>query len=254
MRRADRLFQIVQLLRGRRLSTAAYLAEQLQVSMRTIYRDVQDLSLTGMPIEGEAGVGYRLRPEFDLPPLMFTFEEIEALVAGSRMIQSWGSPGLSRAAELALAKIAAALPAARRVELERTRLYAPRFAGAEGRAHERSLDALREAIAARRIARIDYIDERGVDSQRRVWPLALAFWGGTWSVAAWCELRSDFRNFRLDRITALVVESDRYSDAAGRRFEDYLRSVNDQGKAVGGTVALKSGGRRARVARSKASA
>jgi predicted DNA-binding transcriptional regulator YafY len=175
MRRADRLFQIVQLLRGRRLTTAAQLAGQLQVSLRTIYRDVQDLSLTGVPIEGEAGVGYRLRPEFDLPPLMFSFDEIEALVVGSRMIQSWGSPGLSRAAELALAKIAAALPAARRIELERSRLYAPKFG--QDRGHEKALDSLREAIVARRITRIDYIDELGRRSTRRLWPLALAFRG-----------------------------------------------------------------------------
>lgn len=221
MRRADRLFQIVQLLRGRRLSTAAYLAEQLQVSMRTVYRDVQDLSLTGVPIEGEAGVGYRLRPEFDLPPLMFTFDEIEALVAGSRMIQSWGSPGLSRAAELALAKIAAALPAARRVELERTRLYAPKFGATRG--HEQSLDTLREAVTGRRLAQIDYIDERGRGSSRRVRPLALAFWGGRWTLAAWCETRGDFRNFRLDRIVTLAVGEDRFEDEAGRRFEDFLR-------------------------------
>jgi predicted DNA-binding transcriptional regulator YafY len=182
MRRADRLFQIVQLLRGRRLTTAAQLAGQLQVSLRTIYRDVQDLSLTGVPIEGEAGVGYRLRPEFDLPPLMFSFDEIEALVVGSRMIQSWGSPGLSRAAELALAKIAAALPAARRIELERSRLYAPKFG--QERGHEKTLDSLREAIAARRITCIDYIDEQGRSSTRRLWPLALAFWGGGWTLSA----------------------------------------------------------------------
>ncbi len=251
MRRADRLFQIVQLLRGRRLTTAAYLAEQLQVSMRTVYRDVQDLSLTGVPIEGEAGVGYRLRPEFDLPPLMFTFDEIEALVAGTRMIQSWGSPGLSRAAELALAKIAAALPLARRAELERTRLYAPKFCA--GRGHEQSLDTLRDAIAARQIVQIDYIDEHGRGSRRRIWPLALAFWGGTWSVAAWCELRTGFRNFRLDRITVLAITREAYPDTAGHRFEDYLRATQVQGSTVA-TVARKSGGRRARVARSKVSA
>src|SRR5580658_7583722 len=125
MRRADRLFQIVQYLRGRRLTTAAQLAGWLQVSERTVYRDIRDLSISGIPVEGEAGVGYRLRPGFDLPPIMFTLDEVEALVAGARVIETWGGPALGGHARSAISKIALALPAARREEIERTRLFAP---------------------------------------------------------------------------------------------------------------------------------
>jgi len=181
MRRADRLFQIVQYLRGRRLTTAAQLAEWLQVSQRTVYRDIQDLERSGVPIEGETGVGYRLRPEFDLPPLMFTYEEVEALVAGARMIGSWGSPQLKQAAELALAKIAAALPEPRRIELERTRLYAMSYADP---AVGDVLDTLRHVIAGRVVTLLDYKDAAAKPSTRHVWPLGLYFWGNTWSLAA----------------------------------------------------------------------
>src|SRR5882757_596541 len=127
MRRADRLFQIVQFLRGRRLTTAAFLAGRLGVSLRTVYRDVRDLSLSGVPIEGEAGVGYRLRAGFEVPPLMFTLDEIESLAVGARMVEAWGGPVLAESARTAMEKIVAALPTERRSAVERTRLYAPGF-------------------------------------------------------------------------------------------------------------------------------
>ena len=231
MRRADRLFQIVQYLRGRRLTTAAQLAEWLQVSQRTVYRDIQDLERTGVPVEGEAGVGYRLRPEFDLPPLMFTFAEIEALVAGARMIGSWGSPELRQASELALAKIAAALPEHRRIELERTRLYALNFADDSGKDRDGDvLDTLRHVIAGRMVTLLDYSDAAGKPSTRNVWPLGLYFWGHVWSLAAWCELRQDFRNFRLDRIVGAFSTERQYADQAGRRLEDFVRAMRAKPK------------------------
>src|SRR5271157_4077541 len=127
MRRADRLFQIVQYLRGRRLTTAAQLASRLSVSERTVYRDIRDLGLSGVPVEGEAGVGYRLSKGFDLPPIMFSFDEVEALVAGARMIQAWGGPALAASSRSAVAKIALALPPERRESVENTRLFAPQF-------------------------------------------------------------------------------------------------------------------------------
>ena len=227
MRRADRLFQIVQYLRGRRLTTAAQLAEWLQVSQRTVYRDIQDLERSGVPIEGEAGVGYRLRPEFDLPPLMFTYEEVEALVAGARMIGSWGSPQLKQAAELALAKIAAALPEPRRIELERTRLYAMSYADP---AVGDVLDTLRHVIAGRVVTLLDYKDAASQPSTRHVWPLGLYFWGNVWSLAAWCELRKDFRNFRLDRIAGAFSSERQYPDQAGYRLEDFVRAMRSEEK------------------------
>ena len=147
MRRADRLFQLVQYLRGRRLTTAAQLAERLEVSIRTIYRDIRDLSLAGVPIEGEAGVGYRLRHDYELPPLSFDAIELEALALGARLAQSWAGPQLARAAELALAKIAQAMPTDKRIAMERSPLFAPRF-GEQG--HDAMIDRLRAAIDAHR--------------------------------------------------------------------------------------------------------
>src|SRR5690606_36073710 len=127
MRRADRLFQIIQFMQGRRLVTARQLAERLEVSERTIYRDVQDLVLSGVPIDGEAGVGYVLRGGFHLPPLMFTPRAMEALVVGARMIDAWGGDKLAAAAKDALAKIDAVLPPKLKAEPEKPRIFAPAF-------------------------------------------------------------------------------------------------------------------------------
>ena len=223
MRRADRLFAIVAHLRGRRLTTAAQLARWLEVSERTIYRDVADLGASGVPVDGEAGVGYRIRAGFDLPPLMFSFDEIDALVIGARFVESWGGPGLAGGARSALAKIAAALPADKRIALERSRLFAPGFF-IDPQPGER-LDALRRAIADARYSDLDYKDAEGRSTQRRVRPLGLYFWGDAWTLAAWCELRGDFRNFRLDRIAAVRAAEERYPDEAGKRLEDYLRKM-----------------------------
>jgi predicted DNA-binding transcriptional regulator YafY len=226
MRRADRLFSIVQHLRGRRLTTAAQLARWLEVSERTIYRDIADLCASGVPIDGEAGVGYRIRAGFDLPPLMFSFDEIDALVIGARFVESWGGPGLASGARSALAKIAAALPSDKRIALERTSLFAPGFF-IDPKPGER-LDALRRAIGERRFADLDYKDTEGRPTQRRVRPLGLYFWGDAWTLGAWCEMRRDFRNFRLDRIGAVTVADARYPDEPGRRLEDYVRRMQGE--------------------------
>jgi len=224
MRRADRLFDIVHHLRGRRLTTAAQLAGWLEVSERTIYRDMADLLASGIPIEGEAGVGYRLHPDFDLPPLMFNHNEIEALVIGARMVEAWGGPTLALGARSALAKIAAALPRDKRTVVESTRLYSPDFfinpqMGAQ-------MDVLRRAIDSHCYVRLDYRDAGERVSQRRVRPLGLFFWGGAWTLGAWCELRGDFRNFRLDRVLDSLIETARCPDEAGRRLADYLRAMS----------------------------
>ncbi|MFM2400390.1 MAG: hypothetical protein RL341_2547 [Pseudomonadota bacterium] len=223
MRRADRLFEIVQYLRGRRLTTAAQLAGWLEVSERTVYRDIADLLASGVPIEGEAGVGYRLNASYDLPPLMFSYDEIEALVAGARMVTAWSSPALAKAAELALAKIASALPRDKRVVLERTPLYSPDFF-IDKVVGER-LDVMRDAIRNHRVLHLDYEDMRALRSQRDVRPLACAFWGGTWSLAAWCELREGFRTFRLDRIRGIEETARQFGDEPGKTWPDYQRMM-----------------------------
>ena len=159
MRRAERLFQIVQLIRGRRLSTARFLAERLEVSERTVYRDVADLLAQGVPIEGEAGVGYRMRAGFDLPPLMFTTDEAQALVAAVRLAQPRLDTALAAQAEGALSKILAVLPAAARAAAESLAIYAPPV-GPDAATRER-LQALREAAEARRVVRLRYLDLKG---------------------------------------------------------------------------------------------
>jgi predicted DNA-binding transcriptional regulator YafY len=218
MRRADRLFQIVQFLRSRRLTTAQWLAERLQVSVRTIYRDIQDLSLSGVPLEGEAGVGYVLRQPMDLPPLMFEREEIEALVVGARMVNAWADPDLQRAAESALAKIHGVLPSALRNELNGNRLFAPEV----NIYPVHWLGQLRQAIRQRRKLQLSYRDESGQTSLRCIWPLGLFFCGQTWTLCSWCELRNDFRNFRIDRVASLDDLDETYQPEPGQRLEDYL--------------------------------
>jgi predicted DNA-binding transcriptional regulator YafY len=224
MRRADRLFQIVQYLRGRRLVTARQLAERLEISERTVYRDIRDLTLSGVPIEGEAGVGYVLRRGADIPPLMFTREEIEALVVGARMVKTWGGRALSDAARQALAKIEAVLPNDLRQEIDRSRLYALNLRASARMAD--SLDLVRLAINARKKLSFDYTREDGELSSRTVRPLALYFWGPVWTLAAWCEWREAFRNFRVDRM-ANIVQRAAFNDEPGKTLADFVRRIEE---------------------------
>lgn len=203
MRKAERLFQIMTLLRSRRsVTTAAYLAETLQVSERTVYRDMQALSLSGVPIESEAGVGYRLKSGFSIPPLMFEADELEALLLGVRMVQGWSGPQLGAAADRALQKIQAVLPDAlhKTYVQEPEWLLVPDFNRDLSSPHS---DDIRESIKTHQVLAVNYRDEAGGDSERSVWPLGLVFWGRVWTLVAWCELRQDYRMFRLDRIQSL---------------------------------------------------
>jgi predicted DNA-binding transcriptional regulator YafY len=221
MRRADRLFQIVQQLRGRRLTTARHLADKLGVSERTIYRDIRDLTLSGVPIEGEAGVGYVLRRGFDIPPLMFDRDEIEALVVGARMVQAWGGVKLAEAAREALVKIETALPADLKREINRSRLFA--LDVRSGPALQAALDQVRQGINERHKIVCSYRREDGQASRRVLQPLGLYFWGSVWTLAAWCELRQDFRSFRVDRMSEIRVLDDVFEEEPGRTLEDFLR-------------------------------
>lgn len=222
MRRADRLFQILQLLRARRVATAAYLARELEVSKRTIYRDVADLTASGVPITGEAGVGYALARGFDLPPLMFDAEEIGALVLGARMVQAFGDEGLAARARSVLTKVEAVVPERLRRSFARPEWHVFRRLGKEVRAR---VEQLRRAIDGRRKVRFVYRDEHGAESERTVRPLCLAFWGPVWTAGAWCELRPDFRNFRPDRMEDLVVLDERFADEPGKDLAAYLRCL-----------------------------
>jgi predicted DNA-binding transcriptional regulator YafY len=226
MRRADRLFQIVQLIRGRRLSTAALLAQRLDVSLRTVYRDIAQLQHQGVPIEGEAGVGYRLGAGFDLPPLMFSQDEAKALVASVRMAQAWQDPALAQAAEVALGKILSVLPVAARVAAQSMAVYAPP-AGLEP-AVQRTLQIVREATQARRKLVVHYRDVNEQSSQRTLRPLGCFYWGKVWTLASWCETRHDFRSFRLDRMAQVDLfdgPGGAFRDEAGKTLADFLRAV-----------------------------
>ncbi len=221
MRRADRLFEIIQLMRRQKLVRARDLAEKLEVSERTIYRDVRDLMASRVPIEGEAGVGYALRQGFDLPPLMFDEHEIEALVLGARIIQSWTDAELAEAAGNVIAKVEAVIPERLRQHMADTALLAP----SRHRAEPIAVDAseLRRALRRRLKVHFHYRDSEDRPSARVVRPLALFFYGPVWLLAAWCELREDFRSFRLDRISQLDVLDERFRLERGKTIQDFLK-------------------------------
>lgn len=220
MRRADRLFQLVQILRNKRLVTARELAERLEVSERTIYRDMQDLSLSGVPLEGEAGVGYRLRYSLDIPPLMFSATEIEALVLGARMLRAWGGTELGQSADSVLDKVYAAIPEELRHHLNNNHLFVLRFG--ERLDISKTLDIARNAIDQRRYVKLSYQRKDGEYSQRTVKPLGLFFWGQTWTLAGWCELRNEFRSFRLDRMQHIQVQTECFTEVDGQTLQDYF--------------------------------
>jgi len=226
MRRADRLFQIVQYLRGGRLLTAAKLAASLEVSERTIYRDIADLQASGVPIDGEAGVGYVMRDGYDLPPLMFTRDEIVALVAGARLIRAWGGAAMARAAEEALIKIGAVLPAAERARANQVEIHAMALEMTPDlRAR---LDEVERAVEGRRRLTLSYTDAEQRLTERAVRPLGLWFWGKVWTLVAWCELRDDFRMFRLDRIAAMEVDGAPFRPERGKTLMDFYRTMESE--------------------------
>ena len=223
MRRADRLLQILLMLRPQRVVTAKQLANSLEVSERTIYRDIQDLVFSGVPIEAEAGVGYRLAKDFDLPPLMFTAEELRALVLGVRTVQSWGDDALAAAATQVLNKVDAVLPERLRQDFDNIPLFVPAFhISSEVKA---TLAIVRQGISEQRKLDFAYQRADGAKSQRIVHPLGLFYWGATWSLGSWCELRQDFRNFRLDRMTSPTLLADRFELQMGRTLQDFLREA-----------------------------
>jgi predicted DNA-binding transcriptional regulator YafY len=209
MSRAGRLFELLQVLRRHRYPvTAAALAAELEVSVRTLYRDIASLQAQGATIEGEAGIGYVLRPGFTLPPLMFTTDELETLALGSRWVTMQGDAELSLAARNALAKIRSVLPRALLEDLDASAMLVgpPKVNPAVAC----DLTAVRRAIRTERKIVIAYQDQEGRPTRRTIWPFALAFFSEVRLVAAWCETRQGFRHFRADRITEMVITSERY--------------------------------------------
>jgi predicted DNA-binding transcriptional regulator YafY len=226
MRRADRLFQVIQVLRHKRVATAADIAARLEVSERTVYRYMQDLSRSGVPILAEAGVGYRLLRGFDLPPLMFTIDEVEALVLGARMVREFGDPHLVRAAESVIEKVEAVVPAQLSHRLRQTQLFAHNFH--RDPVTDGNLTVFRLAIRDRCLVRFRYTDANGQASLRTVRPLGLAFLSPVWLLASWCELREGFRNFRADRV-ADIERLEAFEHEPGKTMEDFLAAMRGEG-------------------------
>ena len=209
MSRTARLFELMQLLRRhRRPVSGAAIAAELGVSARTLYRDIATLQAQGASIDGAPGLGYVLKPGFTLPPLMFSVDEVEALVLGSRWVVERGDSRLAAAASDALAKIAAVLPPEQRRELDTSALLVGPGEGIA--AGDSELATLRQAIRSEHKLAIAYRDAAGHESRRTIWPFALGFFDRVRVAVAWCELRQDLRTFRTDRIASLSLLDERY--------------------------------------------
>lgn len=232
MRRADRLFEIIQFMRRKELVRASDLSQALEVSERTIYRDIQDLITSGVPIEGEAGVGYVLRAGFDLPPLMFNEQEIEALVLGARIVESLADAELAAAASDVIAKVEAVIPDRLRGYMANTALLAPPRHYMAQISFE--MPELRHALRNQLKVHFSYCNALSETSTRTVRPLCLAYFGPIWMLAAWCELRDDFRTFRLDRIDGFEVLQDRFRAEPGKTLHDFLKRDDTWNRRSGG--------------------
>lgn len=225
MRRTERLFQIIQILRRRRrLVTGAEIAEELQVSLRTVYRDIAELMAQRVPVRGEAGAGYMLDSDYDMPPLMLNADELEAAVLGAAWVAQRGDPALARGAQDLIAKLTAAIPSHLRPVLLDASLRPMSFR----RPAEDVMDGshVRAAIRDRKKLHLAYSDLQGRASERTIWPILVGYTDETRMIAAWCELRGDFRHFRTDRILALTVSDERFTTPVAtlrRRWEAHMR-------------------------------
>ena len=227
MRRADRLFQLTLLLGRGKVLTGDQLSGRLGVSRRTVYRDIDDLALAGVPIEGEAGVGFRLRGGYQIPPIMFTPDEIQALVFGVRLVQSCADEGLHEAAEAVLAKVHAVLPAQLKPKLDDPGLLVPDFRVSPE--VKRALRELRAAVSGHRLVTFQYTQGDGAVITPSVWPLCLRYISGTWTLGGWSVLESAFRVFRVYRIQALAVSPEHFALTPGRTLADFLAAADRLG-------------------------
>lgn len=221
MSKSERLFELLTLLRAKRYAvTASDLAQSMEVSERTIYRDIQSLVNSGVPIQGEAGIGYLLQPGSHLPPLMFTEKEMVAIELGMRMVRAWSDNELAAASHSASNKILSVLPDALKRQVEAFPLLVPDIHTSTTASHRGQL--LRHATDLKLKIVVEYTDEKGAKSKRILQPLGQLFWGKIWTLVAWCELRQDYRHFRLDRIDTLSVTEDVFETSEGKSFEHYV--------------------------------
>ena len=218
MRRAERLFRLVNEMRTRDVSRADELAAHFEVSSRTIYRDIAHLQASGLPIEGEAGIGYLLRPGFNLPNLTYTYDQLDALAVGLSFVESTGDPALATAAREVRAKIQSGLPRPEARKLA----DAPYFTIRGYSGDPSQVELLREAIRKQQVTQIIYQDGDGRCTERRVRPLAIWSFTEGWMFSAWCELRQDFRTFRFDRITDLTITGDTFEENEAKGLHAFL--------------------------------
>jgi predicted DNA-binding transcriptional regulator YafY len=221
MRKVDRLFEIVQFLRGKRLRTAAFIAQELGVSVRTIYRDIQGLMASGVPIEGEPGIGYIIRQSIELPPLKFTPLELKALQLGIKMVVATADEEIAHAAKEASVKILDALP--NRSSGDDAPIAYVYFES-DFKTRE-SLALLRDALNKKVKVGLCYANENKKISERIVRPMGLEYWGKVWTLTSWCELRNDFRVFRIDRIKECKLTDKKFRNEKGKTYQDYLKGI-----------------------------
>lgn len=220
MRRTDRLFELIQILRDGRLHRAQDMAARVGVSVRTLYRDMETLQASGIPVEGERGVGYMLTAPISLPPMNLTLTELEALHLGMAVVAEAGDPELQAAARSLAEKIDAVVPdAPGRGAVGRGLAVYPFVDAARGFRH---MPQIRQAIRARQKLRIAYESLSGEATRRVIRPLQMEYWGRVWTITAWCELREDFRVFRIDRIDSLSPLPELFVDEPGKALDDYL--------------------------------
>jgi len=223
MRRGDRLFQIVQLLRTHKCITARQLSERLEVSERTIYRDMQDLSLSSVPIISETGSGYSIDPAYSLPPITFNENELESLLLGARMVQAWSDRHMAAEATRAIEKIECILPHNLKPALQGKDMLVPDFNVNSGVAN--IMPGIRQSIKQHKKINLHYQRADGEKSVRTVWPLGLFFWGKVWTMVGWCEARNDFRQFRLDRIGTCDISESEFKTDDKQTLEYFLSKV-----------------------------
>jgi predicted DNA-binding transcriptional regulator YafY len=229
MRRADRLFRIIQILRRkRRPTTASEIAGELETSLRTVYRDIAQLMAERVPIRGEAGMGYVLEGGFDMPPLMLTPDEIEAAMLGAQWVMNRADPELARAASDLVTKIGHVIPEHLRPLLMEPALAAPSHR--KGRDDAIDMARVRTAIRTQGKIAIVYRDLSEQESRRVLWPIAVSYWETARLIVAWCELRKGFRHFRTDRVVSYEFLEAKYPTTRQRLRAQWRKEMDDEGE------------------------
>lgn len=231
MSRTHLLFQITQIIRSREFTTAQYLADRLNLSTRTVYRYINELSVSDIPIISQTGKGYWIDETFNLTPVHLSEDELIALNLGAKLVKSIADPFLADAAQQLLDKVSAVTPKSNLHLMSQSKIHAPLQIIDTKTADY--LSTVRLAIDSKNKIEIEYSDQHQQITTRVFWPLALAFWGKTWTVASWCETRQDFRAFRIDRIQSLKKQDDRFKDHPDKNLEKFIKLQSIKSGATG---------------------